>query len=215
MGLSVEVNFLGYLINEEDTTAVNWFREELKMINRALEHSSLPFHIEPEEYLNLSYRTPITSFPYHFVQHFHRAVAYARNGVTKYYSVPDDANDLIRNEFMDIEVLEKMDSHLICHSDCEGYYVPIEFNEIIFDDNNFPITGGMLCSSQKGLEELILTAPLIGIKLNDNCQPEDHEFVRLKDDDETSEFWRERIVWLTFYEAFKHSIQANTAVVFT
>lgn len=214
MGLSVEVNFLGYLIKDNDQGSVSWFREELKKINHLLEQNSLPVHLEPEEYLNLSYRTPITSFPYGFVHHLRRAVAFARNGATQYCSVSDDADDLIRNEFMDIEVLEKIDSHIICHSDCEGYYLPIEFNEIIFGDDDFPITGGMLCSSSMALQELILTAPLIGIKLDENNQPDDREFTRLEKDDEGSECWRERIVWLAFYEAFKYSLEFQTAVVF-
>ena len=39
------------------------------------------------------------------------------------------------------------DSHLLCHSDCEGFYLPIDFADVIVDaKNQMRIAGGLLGS---------------------------------------------------------------------
>jgi hypothetical protein len=43
-----------------------------------------------------------------------------------------------------------LSSHLPCHSDCEGYYVPIDFGEPLFADEDAFAGAGMLGSSQGG-----------------------------------------------------------------
>jgi hypothetical protein len=44
------------------------------------------------------------------------------------------------------------ESHLLCHSDCAGYYLPIDFDDIIVDNKGKNrIAGDILCSSYRHL----------------------------------------------------------------
>ncbi|HEY2308559.1 MAG TPA: hypothetical protein VGI05_22025 [Streptosporangiaceae bacterium] len=57
--------------------------------------------------------------------------------------------------------------HLIHHSDCEGYYVPVDFGQVIVDER---LAGGYLGSSVRLLAEtaglpLPLTYPKISIRI--------------------------------------------------
>jgi hypothetical protein len=55
--------------------------------------------------------------------------------------------------------------HLICHSDCVGFYVPIAFKDVIFDtiEPECPDIGGMVGSSISLLAECLELAKLINL----------------------------------------------------
>ena len=102
------------------------------------------------------------------------------------------------------------DSHLLCHSDCEGLYIPVNFDEPIFDDE---VPTGMLGSSQGLLRELIEVAPHIGIELIDD-RPTPACLAEVREIADSGPFWRERVVWDTLFEAATLSIEHRTAIVF-
>ena len=106
-----------------------------------------------------------------------------------------------------------MTSHLLCHSDSEGYYIPVDFQDVIFDDT---LPGGMLGSSQRLREELIEVAPKLGISIN-QTSVSDSEVARLNQiavgEDEVL-FFRECCVWLALFEACRVSIECRTAICF-
>ena len=54
-------------------------------------------------------------------------------------------------------------SHLLCHAP-EGIFVPVAFDEPIYDVHN-SVPGGWLGSSQMLLEEMVAMSPLLGINL--------------------------------------------------
>ena len=58
--------------------------------------------------------------------------------------------------------------HLLLHSDCEGFYVPQDFDEVIFDDANPQREGlgGMVGSSVRLLAECWILADLIDLPPN-------------------------------------------------
>jgi hypothetical protein len=103
-----------------------------------------------------------------------------------------------------------LDSHLLCHSDCEGFYVPVEIGDPIFDDD---LLGGMLGSSQALLRELVEVAPHIGVTL-EGGRPTPACEAELRDIEDSGPFWRERLVWYTLFEAASLSIEHNTLIVF-
>ena len=103
-----------------------------------------------------------------------------------------------------------LDSHLLCHSDAEGYYVPIDFADIIVDDE---IPGGMIGSSQRLFAELVAVAPAIGIEL-DGTVLSDKVAAALADDNDSVPYATERLVWLTLFEQARVSIANGTLIVF-
>lgn len=106
-----------------------------------------------------------------------------------------------------------LSSHLLCHSDCEGFYVPIDFSEPIFADEK-DIPGGMLGSSHGLMRELIAVAPYLNISLSGD-ELMDSEAERINESVESEgPFWIEKAVWISLYEAARLSIEYRTAICF-
>lgn len=124
--------------------------------------------------------------------------------------VPDDKELSPEHERVIEDAAMMMDSHLLCHSDAEGYYVPIDFAEPIFDDD---VLAQMLGSSQALLRELLEVAPHIDIDLVDGrpTPAREAELLAIEDD---GPLWRERLVWYTLFEAATLSIAHGSAIVF-
>jgi hypothetical protein len=116
---------------------------------------------------------------------------------------------------LDKEQFSYTDSHIICHSDCEGFYVPIDFPEPLYGDGDYEVVGGILGSSIRGLAELAQVAPLLSIPLRDGVLTDLEAAVIAQEMDASQPYWIERQVWLTFFEALRNSIEFGTAVVFT
>ncbi len=110
--------------------------------------------------------------------------------------------ELIRDASYDL------DSHLLCHSDREGLYVPVAFRDPIFDDR---LPGGILGSSMGLRDELEKIAAHIDLsapvdeasttRLVDE-QPDDHPFAR------------ERRAWAVLHDATRASHAHRAPIVF-
>lgn len=211
MGLAVEVGMLSDLI-QNDPDGADWLRDSFSSVNAVLAEHNLPPHREPESLPSLDSRASILSYPYSFLHHLRRVVAHAADKpgwVAKPFPDGDDpsADPVVERHSAYLE------SHLLCHSDCEGFYLPIEFKEPIGDDQD-RIPGGILGSTFMLREELVAVAPALGIRL-ENGQLRDHEADRLNREIEAeSALWIEKAVWLSLFEAARLSIDHKTAVCF-
>jgi hypothetical protein len=105
-----------------------------------------------------------------------------------------------------------MDSHLICHSDGGGFYVPIDFPEPLYDEPDGELGGGILGSSQAALRELLQVAPLIGIQMENKLLPD--STAEEINNEESGPYLIERKVWLKLFERFRLSVQHRTLVAF-
>ncbi len=212
MGVSLSVGYLAWLNKEDaDPEATTWLRESLVHVNRVLRANGLPEHVEPEELPKLSDRG-LLGFPYSWLHYLRRAVAYARQAPAEFGPLPA-GQQASEDDRIDRELSVFMDSHLICHSDCEGFYVPIDFPEPLYDDGD-GLAGGILGSSQRALAEVILAAPLLEIELKGERPTNLVVDSIQKEDDDAHPLWVERKVWLAMYEKFRLSIEHKTAVVF-
>lgn len=110
--------------------------------------------------------------------------------------------------------MDLMRSHLICHSDTEGFYVPIPFQELVLSDNPEVPGGGIIGSSDTLFRELVSMAPALGIALAGN-ELADHEAKRLSSEIENENaLWIEKTVWFDLFEAARLSLEHDTAIVF-
>jgi hypothetical protein len=205
MGLAVGVGVLADLIIH-DQEGADWQRSSIAQLNAVLARNGLPPHREPERFAKKLRQHGCTSFPYSFLHYLRRAFAHVREDLP----VPDD--DTIRPEHETVieDAGSMLDSHLLCHSDAEGFYVPIDFDEPIFDDD---VLAHMLGSSQGLLRELIEVAPHIGIDLLDD-RPTPACEAELREIEDGGPLWRERLVWYTLFEAATLSIEHGTLIVF-
>lgn len=205
MGLSL-TTFRLAVLRSADPEAAEWFEGELALVNALLVQSGSPEHSEPEHVGDVRPRRHRSSFPYRDLHHLWRAFARVRLGVpvTPLHPGEDPSDDPAIDE-----VALPMQTHLLCHADNKGYYVPVDFEDVVFDE---ALPGGMMGSSLRLLDELIEVAPAIGVVLVDGVLM-DEEAARLADDADPC-LCTERRVWLALYEGARVSIEGRTILVF-
>jgi len=197
---------------ENDAEGADWLRESFNSVNAVLAERKLPPHHEPETLPLLDNRAALGSYPYSFLHHLRRVAAYAAEFPGWRAKPFPESSDPAADPLVDKHA-GFMESHLLCHSDCEGFYLPIEFNKVIVDDED-RILGGMLGSSFVLLKELQAAAPALDIRLV-NGQLSDEEAQKINSAVEAeSPLWIEKAVWLSLFEAARLSIQHRTAVCF-
>ena len=214
MGLAICVGILADLI-ENDPESVEHFEADFAAANRKLAEAGLPPHIEPRTLPPLESRAPLDGLPYSFIHYLRRA--YAHRVTTPGWiatPLPEDT-DPTEDETLE-DVAHMFESHLLCHSDAEGFYLPVDFEDVIFaEEDETDLPGGMLGSSYRLLEELVLVAPALGITLSDG-ELSDEEAARIADSmGEDEGLYREIESWLLLYESARLSIAHKTAIVFT
>lgn len=215
MGLAISIGVLVDLL-EHDPEGAGWLQEELAVVNKVLAAAGLPPHAEPRELPPLHSRAAIGGFPYSFIHYLRRAYAHRANSPGWMATPVEDDVDPSEDPVVE-DVLYSSESHLVCHSDAEGFYVPVDFDEVLYSepDDDKQLAGGMLGSSYRLRDELVLVAPALGITLTDG-ELSDEEVARigrLIDADEG--LHREYVSWLRLYESARLSIAHKTAIVFT
>jgi hypothetical protein len=212
MGLAVSLGTLA-CGPDTDPEGIEWLRKDFLQVNRVLAAHGLPRHEEPECLPDFPYRGQLLGFPYSWLHYLRRAVAFARQVPDQFCPVAVNENPA-DDERIDRELSVMMDSHLICHSDCQGFYVPIDFPEPLYDDQEEGLPGGILGSSQQALQETIQAAHLLGIPVVDGRLSDEAAKTIVEEPDGLHPYWIERKVWLTMFEAFRHSVEYKCAVVF-
>ncbi|MBX7220389.1 MAG: hypothetical protein K1Y36_10630 [Blastocatellia bacterium] len=214
MGLAISVGILADLLMH-DSEGAEWCKASLAAANRILAANDLPLHEEPTQLPPFQSRAACTGFPYSFLHYLRRASAHViADKSWKATPVPDDI-DPADDPLVDDE-LGMFTSHLICHSDSEGYYVPVDFPEVLvaldgFDD----LPGGILGSTQRLQAELIEVAPALGICLTEAGMLADAEAARINEMGASDAgLYREMTVWIALYEAARLSLAHQTAIVF-
>ena len=104
--------------------------------------------------------------------------------------------------------------HLIRHSDCEGYYVPVDFEQVIVDER---LAGGYLGSSVRLLAETRRVASALG--LPEDLDPDSEEvFEACGAVTPAAEGWQrygiESYTCLRLIRAAKHSVATGAAIAF-
>lgn len=208
MGLAISVGLLASL-DQLDAEGATWFREQINKVYKVLEDEGTPPFTEPETVPVRAFKS-VSSYPYSFLHYLRRAYAFQREGLPL---APADS-PISETDFEIIQDASSLfDSHLLVHSDAEGFYVPVEFDDPIFSDD---IPGAILGSSQGLLRELVKVAPFLGIELTESGEPTEPARQKLLDanTNETPPYYREYIVWYSLYEAAHFSIAHQTMIVF-
>jgi hypothetical protein len=104
--------------------------------------------------------------------------------------------------------------HLIQHSDCEGYYVPVDFAAVLYSED---VLGGYLGSSQRLLEECLRVAEALGLPID--LDPEADEVQAAVDGEvEDAAGWQRHGIasytCLQLIGAAWHSLKTGAAITF-
>ena len=212
MRLAIAVGFLADM-KENDEEGYEWAQHMLANVNRALSAERLPTWEEPEA-VEVTLRPHADSFPYSFIHFLRRAYVLALAAPS---DLPPTNGQLTSEDHERMEDESAMlASHLLCHSDAEGVYVPVDLAEPVFASPDSGVPGGGLIGSSQGLlRELRIVAPYLGVTLDPDLS--DAEAARLDalGWDEENPFHREHTVFLALWEAARVSVAEGTAIVFT
>jgi hypothetical protein len=204
MGLAIGVGVLADLIIHDEEGA-EWMRKSLNGLNKVLAERGLAIHEEPTKLPPYSRRS-VTSYPYSFLHYLRRAFACVVEGKKLRIGEMTDADfDFVQDITIDL-----MDSHLLSHSDAEGYYLPRDFRDPICDDR---LPGGFAGSLLQLLRELERVAPALDIHLVEGrLLPADED--KLANVEDADPLFREKIVWFSLYEAAHLCLKHGALLVF-
>lgn len=215
MGLGIEVGHLANLVAwGEDTDD---FEATLETVNALLARRGLPSHVEPRTAPTVSSRCSMAGFPYSTLHYLRLAYAHRANNPRWVAApVPDKVIPMADPTLQ--EIAGQFDSHLLCHSDCEGLYVPVDFPDVLFarPDDDLPddLPGDLLGSTFRLREELALVAPALGIALDADGELPDPEAARLDGIGEDDPMSRELLAWFALWEAARVSLASGCAIVY-
>ncbi|WP_293676979.1 hypothetical protein [uncultured Phenylobacterium sp.] len=193
MGLSLWVGML----SQTDPAERPGLREEIALLNEVLLQRGLPRHNEPEDLPDDAvFEAQMLGYSgLHYVRRL--AAHHMLTGCLPAPATHDDAADdpliLEANNAVMMgrrrprrggwvsrllgrrSVVPPVYSHLLLHSDCEGFYVPQDFPQVILDDAEpqRPSLGGMVGSSVRLLAECHALAGLIGLPADIDVESEE------------------------------------------
>ncbi|HEV3469338.1 MAG TPA: hypothetical protein VG148_08460 [Pyrinomonadaceae bacterium] len=226
MGLTISVG-LGTVLREEgEEEAVERLEEEFEVVNDLLESFGLPPHREPYE-LEAQQTVSFDMYGYSALHRLRRLAAHLALG--EELPPPGDeeaADDPALQDYyqlFDENMLEGKAGgmrfqHLIIHSDAEGFYLPIDFDEVIVADPSLGVPGDMVGSSHRLLEECLELAR--ALELPDDLDPEGEEVGRALDAGGEGELrWQrygvESHTCLALIAACRAAAETGAAVVFS
>lgn len=230
MGLAIEVGLLARMLSDDEEGAV-WVREELGKLSPYLESCGLRAHTEPESCPSFSAEL----YGYSGLHSLRRVAAYLElRGKLPEPGTQDAAQDSVLAEYF--ALLEKPAlsvfsrlfarkpkarsfDHLIFHSDAEGFYLPQDFEAVLFSPPELKIPGGMIGSSQRLAVETARLATALELPLS--LDPESDEVfaaVEAQGEGEGEARWQrygvESFTCLQLHQAAQHSIAQGAALFF-
>ncbi|MEV7176541.1 hypothetical protein [Kitasatospora sp. NPDC093679] len=207
MGLSITVGLLDDLDRHDPEGAAHHARE-LAVLADALQAKGIDWQ-EPAP-AGTGRAAHSGGFPYGYLHHLRRAFVLRRRGaVTPAASTDPEQYDCDRGEVEEEALM--FSSHLLCHSDCAGYYVPADFDDPVFLPEEAAVAGGgMVGSTGQLLAELRRLAPAIGI-----CP----EAADAAADTGTAgaaggPYEAEQFAWYVLHGACRQSLATGRAIVF-
>ena len=160
MGLEICVGIPSEL-RESDPEYVEYFEQQLAAVNDVLDSFGLPEHTEPFD-LEDERTFECEMYGYSGLHYLRRLAAHlALKGELPPPGDETSASDTVLGDYYKIfeasfaqgKAAGMPFQHLIVHGDAEGYYLPVEFEEVLIPDASLEIAGGMIGSSQMLLKE--------------------------------------------------------------
>jgi hypothetical protein len=198
-----------------DAEGLDIHRRGFTRLSQALTAEGISWH-EPEVTDPPAVLAFSGGFPYSYLARLRRILILASLGepvtpVSEYGAAQYD-----RDEGKIMDETSVLVSHLLCHSDAGGYYVPVDFGDPLFLPEEAEVRGaGMVGSSQRLLAELAGIASPLGISPGGegvaSAAQEDGPAVGPPSDDP---FELERFAWHQLYQACLASITSGHAIVF-
>lgn len=225
MGLSISVGLGAEVRADGDDETLAYLEDQFEIINDLLESFGMSPHREPYE-LDPDRTLTLDMYGYSGLHYLRRVAAHL--AFREELPPPGDeeaAADPVLAEYyqtFDEHLAEGKAAamrfqHLIMHSDAEGYYLPLDFPEVIHADPSLEVSGDMLGSSPRLLAECLELAE--ALELPDDLDPESDEVWEAAESQGEGELkWQrygiESHTCLALIRASRASVETGAAVVF-
>ncbi|MBW2960553.1 hypothetical protein [Mesonia aestuariivivens] len=189
MGLQISSGLL-IEFKENKPEGYEYYKAELEKVNKLLLENDIEAHQETED--KELETLALGGMPFAYLHYLRRFFAYNMVHEDWTPEVFDSAAEPTDDPILEEESM-MMYSHLLTHSDSAGFYIPQEFDEIIFETDETPVQGGIIGSSYRLLKELKEIASKLGVILDKNDQVTNRDAI--KDDIfNNRDFWIEKEV---------------------
>lgn len=213
MGLGISVG-LRCDLAQNDSEGFEYHSAAFEQLTRALAREGIEWR-EPEVLHERGNSDFSASFPYSYLMHLRRLYTLVERGepVTSASAVSAEQYDQDREKVLDESTL--FASHLLCHADDGGYYIPVAFDDPLFLPEEAGIDGGgMVGSSQRLLAELAGFADALDIQLEEGGALSASHVEAVNAADDSEPFAAERYTWVQLYRACLASVESGHAIVF-
>lgn len=217
MDLKITVGILTRIKNKGDYQGFKYLQSVFSAINQALANEELPTYREPA---NLK-RTWSVKLKCSYIHYLRRLAAHIslRNSLPE-PSLDDPAADPCYREYLETMGLTAMKwrfDHLFFHSDCNGFYLPVDFEDVLFPELGLNIPGDMVGSSYRLRDECHRISERLALPLDLRLTPEEFQDgpMRNNSDHLWKKFPVESYVCFILYWASIISIATGAAIVFT
>jgi hypothetical protein len=213
MGLSITVGLLDD-VARHDAEGLAHHRRAFARLTSALADQGIAWQ-EPEVGDPPAAPAVSAGFPYRYLTHLRRAFVLARFDEPVTPALGLDSAQYVRDCQRIDDETTMFDSHLLCHADDSGYYVPVDFGDPLFLDAAARVDGnGMVGSSQRLRAELASVAPALGIRLGADGALSADEESALRGLEPGTPFEMERVIWHQLHRACAASVAGGSAIVF-
>lgn len=212
MGLGISV---GMLCDQarNDPEGFDYYRGDFDRLTEALAQEGIAWR-EPDVLHEAGEHDFSAGFPYGYLMHLRRVFTLVRRGEPVTAAAAVSAEQYRRDKEKVTDEMTLFASHLLCHADSAGYYVPVDFDDPQFLLEAEIAGGGMVGSSQRLLAELVECAAPIGIRLDDDGLLPAEQAAQIVAAEGEGPFEKERYTWLQLYRACLASTESGHAIVF-
>jgi hypothetical protein len=214
MGVGIEVGILADFRESGDDEGFNYYFNQFDVLNRCLQSAGLPTHNEPED-------CEIWTCDLFSFSGLHCCLRRLAAHLDQSGKIPPPADR--RNIAEDPVLLQYYESnfvggfdHLICHSDYNGLYLPIDFPDVLFPNPELGLGG--LGSTIQLLRECEQLAQILKIPKHLDENSKELDKVSYESQGEGSCLWEkygiESCVCVRLIRGCQHSIRAGAAIVF-
>jgi len=229
MGLALEVGILADL-KTNDLEGYKVYQDQFSELSKYLKKIKFPNHIEPEDCEVWG----CDMYGYRGIHYLRRLAVYI--DMDNDLPEPGDQNsskdkhlfqyyrEYDKLRLLSTWLLRKFSKfkfgfdHLIIHSDCNGFYLPIKFNDVLIPDMNSKIIGRFVGSSYKLLDECTMIANILGIPPEFN-EISEELYIASDDQGHGDELWEifgvEAFTCVRLIRACEMSIKNKAAITFT
>ncbi|MFJ1704761.1 hypothetical protein [Kitasatospora sp. NPDC088346] len=212
MGISLSVGIL-HSVAGSDREGLRYHREAFTRLHEALAAQGIDWR-EPEPAESADAPRHYAGFPARHLTHLRRSYVLHRWEEPVTPALTCDPAQYARDLRWIEDETSMLSSHLLCHSDTAGYYLPVDLDDPLFLPAGAGVDGGgIVGSSRRLLAELRSFAPAIGVRLDPDGTLGAEESARLAAHSPDDPFQAEAFAWLHLHLACRASLASGHAVV--